>query len=284
MQFGVTMFAADFAMPVAELGRAVEEHGFESLFLPEHTHFPVKRTTVWPGGAGEVDPPPEYWHTLDPFVALGVVAAVTTRLKLGTGICLVIQRDPITLAKEVASIDHVSDGRFLFGVGVGWLREEIANHGVEPRTRWDVFGERMRVMNTIWGNDEAEYHGRYYNFDPIWSWPKPVQKPRPPILMGGDFLKAMQRVIEFADEWMPHPDRGEEPLGQRIAQFHQLSEAAGRGKLPITIFGSPIDPAVIEEYAQAGVTRCVFRLPAASSDKVLPVLERAARVASAFGS
>jgi probable F420-dependent oxidoreductase len=282
MQFGVTMFAADFAIGVVELGRAVEEHGFESLFLPEHTHIPVARTTQWPGGAS--DPPPEYSHAMDPFVALSAVAAVTTRLKLGTGICLVIQRDPIVCAKEVASLDLLSGGRFLFGVGGGWLREEIANHGTDPRTRWKLFGERIEAMSTIWANDEAEYHGKYVNFDPIWSWPKPVQKPRPPILLGGDVPAAMQRVIDYADEWMPHPNRGELPLAGRIAAFHQLSEAAGRGRLPVTIFGAPPDPATIEDYAKAGATRCVFRLPAAERDTVLPELERAAAATRQFSA
>jgi probable F420-dependent oxidoreductase len=281
MQFGVTMWAADFAMSVLEVGRAVEEHGLESLFLPEHTHIPVKRSTAWAGGPS-ADPPPEYAHGMDPFVGLAAVAAVTTRLKIGTGICLVIQREPITLAKEVASVDHLSGGRFLFGVGVGWLREEIENHGIAFRDRWDVFGERMRVMQTIWQNDEATFEGQYHRFQPIWSWPKPVQKPRPPVLMGGDFQKAMERVIEYADEWMPHPDRGEEPLAQRVAKFHEMCEQAGRGKLPITIFGAPPERAALEEYAAAGVTRCVFRLPAAGRDRVMPALEETARLAESF--
>jgi probable F420-dependent oxidoreductase len=279
MLFGVSMFPADYAIRVVDLGRAAEEHGFESLFLPEHTHIPVKRETPWSGGG---EPPREYSHTLDPFVALGAVAAVTTRIKLGTGICLVIQRDPILLAKEVASLDLVSAGRFLFGVGAGWLREEIANHGTDPRTRWTLFGERMRAMQAIWTSDEAEFHGRFVNFDPIWSWPKPVQQPRPPVLLGGDVPAAMERVIEYADEWMPHPDRGDQPLSQRIAAFRQLSEAAGRGRMPVSVYGAPADPERVAEYQAAGVSRCVFRLPAAGADQVLPALARAARVARQF--
>jgi probable F420-dependent oxidoreductase len=279
MKFGVTMFPASFAMSVAALARAAEERGFESLFVPEHTHIPVKRTTPWAGGSGgSNDPPREYSHTLDPFMVLAAAAVSTSRIKLGTGICLVIQRDPITLAKEVASIDHLSNGRFLFGVGAGWLREEIANHGTDPRTRWRLFGERMHAMQTIWTNDEAEFHGEFVNFDPIWSWPKPAQKPRPPVLLGGDFLKSMQRVIDYADEWMPHPDRGEQPLAERIAHFHELTESAGRGRLPVTIYGARPDAAAVDEYQRAGVTRCVFRLPAAASDEVLPVLDAAAAV------
>jgi probable F420-dependent oxidoreductase len=280
MLFGVCMFTAEYAISVVDLGRAAEEHGFESLFVPEHTHIPTKRVTPWAGGG---DLPREYAHTLDPFVALAAVAAVTTRIKLGTGICLVIQRDPITLAKEVASVDQLSGGRFLFGVGAGWLREEIANHGTDPRTRWRLFGERMRAMDAIWSSDAAEFHGQYVNFDPIWSWPKPVQKPRPPVLLGGDVPSSMQRVIDYADEWLPHPDRGEQPLSQRIAEFWQLSEGAGRGRLPVSVYGVRADPRLVEEYQAAGVSRCVFRLPAAAADEVLPALERAAAVTRQFG-
>jgi probable F420-dependent oxidoreductase len=279
MEFGVTMFSADFALGVVDLGRAVEEHGLESLFLPEHTHIPVSRETPWSGGG---DLPREYAHTLDPFVALSAIAAVTARIKLGTGICLVIQRDPILLAKEVASLDHLSGGRFLFGVGAGWLREEIANHGTDPRQRWGIFDERMQAMQAIWSSDEATFHGRYVSFDPIWSWPKPVQRPRPPVLLGGDYTAAIQRVIRLADEWMPHPDRGDRPLKERIAAFWQASEAAGRGRLPVTVYGSRVEPRLVEEYQAAGVSRCVFRLPAAAADEVLPALARAAAVAREF--
>jgi len=279
MQFGVTMFPADYAMSVVDLGRAVEERGFESLFLPEHMGIPVKRVTPWAGGG---DLPREYAHTLDPFVALGAVSAVTTSLKLGTGICLVIQRDPILLAKEVASLDQLSGGRFLFGVGAGWLLEEIANHGVDPHKRWGIFNERMRAMQAIWSSDEPEFHGRHVNFDPIHAWPKPIQKPRPPVLLGGDYAAAIQRVIEFGDEWMPHPDRGDQPLGQRITGFWELTEAAGRGKLPVTVFGSRTDRRLVDEYVAAGVSRCVFRLPPAGASEVLRALDAATEVARTF--
>jgi probable F420-dependent oxidoreductase len=275
MNFGVAMFPADFAMNVVEFGRAAEARGFESLFLPEHTHIPSTHETPYPGG-GEL--PPEYIHTLDPFLALSAIATTTEHIKLGTGICLVIQRDPILLAKEVASLDVLSNGRFLFGVGAGWLREEIANHGVEPRVRWRVFSERMRAMETIWSNDVASFQGRYVNFDRIWSWPKPVQKPRPPVLLGGDYSAAIDRVIEFCDEWMPHPDRTGRPIDERIAEFWQRCSEAGRGQLPVTVYGSAVDPHLIDTYAAAGVSRCVFRIPAASSEVVLPALDRAANV------
>jgi probable F420-dependent oxidoreductase len=279
MHFGVSMFATEYTITVTDLGRAAEDHGFESVFLPEHTHIPAKRETPWAGG-GEL--PREYAHTLDPFVALSAIAAVTTRIKVGTGICLVIQHDPIALAKVVASVDQLSGGRLLFGVGAGWLREEIANHGTDPRTRWRLFGERMQAMDAIWSSDAAEFHGNFVNFDPIWSWPKPVQKPRPPVLLGGDVPASMERVIKYADEWLPHPDRGDLPLRQRIAEFWELSEAAGRGRMPVSVYGASADPARVADYQAAGVSRCVFRLPAAGADEVLPALERAALVAREF--
>lgn len=274
MKFGVAMFPAEFAINVVDLGRAAEERGFESLFVPEHTHIPAARETPWPQG-GEL--PPEYSHTLDPFVALAAVSSVTSRILLGTGICLVIQRDPILLAKEVASLDLLSGGRVLFGVGAGWNREEIANHGVDPRVRWRVFGERMRAMQAIWTQEEANFSGRYVNFERIWSWPKPLQKPYPPVLMGGDFGAAIERVIEFGDEWMPHPDRGG-PLRDRISAFWSQCDSAGRPQLPVTVYGVPSDPHTIDEYRSAGVARCVFRIPAATADVVLPALDRAAEV------
>jgi probable F420-dependent oxidoreductase len=277
MLFGVSMFPADFAMDVATLARAAEERGFESLFVPEHTHIPVKRETPWAGGG---EPPREYSHTLDPFIVLAAAAATTTRIKLGTGICLVVQRDPIVLAKEVASLDHLSHGRFLFGVGAGWLREEIANHGTDPRTRWKLFGERMRAMEAIWSSDEASFDGQFVKFPKIWSWPKPVQKPRPPVLLGGDVPRAMERVVDYADEWMPHPDRGPLPLANRIADFHAFCEARGRGRLPVTVYGAPADARAVEEYVHAGVSRCVFRLPAADADTVLPALDKTAALIS----
>ena len=281
MQFGVCMFPADFAMDPVELGRAAEERGFESLFFPEHTHIPVKRETPWPQGDKL---PSEYARIMDPFIALAAVASVTSRIKLGTGICLVIQHDPIVLAKEVASIDQVSHGRFLFGVGAGWLREEIANHGVDPRKRWRVFDERMQAMQTIWSSDEASFHGSFVNFDAIWSWPKPVQQPHPPLLMGGDYGAAMDRVVQYADEWMPHPERGEAPLKERVVEFWQRCESAGRPRLPVTVYGSAVDARRVEEYERSGVTRCVFRLPPAAAGEVLPVLDKAAALARDYSN
>jgi probable F420-dependent oxidoreductase len=182
MKFGVMLFPTDYSIGAAEIARAAEDLGFESLWFPEHTHIP-RDHTPWPGGP---ELPRHYSHSLDPFVGLAAATAVTTGLRLGTGICLVIQRDPITLAKEIASLDHLSNGRFLFGIGAGWNREEIENHGTNPKLRWRVLRERVLAMKEIWSRDEAEFHGEFVDFDPIWSWPKPIQKPHPPILMGGD--------------------------------------------------------------------------------------------------
>src|SRR5215468_5702378 len=203
MHFGVMMFATDYAIRIEELAREAEARGFESLWLPEHTHIPAspaRRRTPWPGGPELAK---EYWHTNDPFVALATAAAVTLTLKVATGICLLIQRDPITTAKEVASLDFLSNGRFLFGIGGGWNAEEMENHGTAFKTRWSLLGERVLAMKEIWTKEEAEYHGRFVNFDPIWSYPKPVQKPHPPVLMGGYGPTTFDRVIRFCDGWLP---------------------------------------------------------------------------------
>lgn len=279
MKFGVVMFPTDYSIGPAELARAVEERGFESLFFPEHTHIPTNRRTPWPGGA---ELPRDYSHTLDPFVALGAAAAVTQSLRIGTGVCLVIERDPITLAKEVASLDFLSGGRFLFGIGAGWNEEEMENHGTEPAQRWKILRERVLAMKAIWTEDEAEFHGRFVNFDPIWSWPKPVQKPHPPIVVGGDGPHALRRVVEYGDEWMPIPGRSETPLSQRIVELNRLAAEAGRGPIPVSIYGTLPQAQVIEGYAEAGVERCIFWLPSSPAEEALPFLDRWAELAKSF--
>jgi probable F420-dependent oxidoreductase len=271
MKFGVAMFPTDYAISVVELGRAVEERGFESLWFPEHTHIPSSRRTPYPGG-GEL--PREYSHTLDPFAALSAVAAVTTTLKLATGICLVIERDTILLAKEVATVDHISGGRFLFGIGGGWNLEEMENHGTDPERRWKLLREQIAALKLIWSEDEAEYHGRYVNFDKIWSWPKPVQQPHPPIIVGGDGPHTLQRVVEYGDEWMPIGRPGGAPLPEKIGRLNEMAKARGRGPIPVSIFGVRPDPAAIERLHEAGVTRCIFSLPPAPAETVLPLLDR----------
>lgn len=279
MKFGIAFFPTDYAIDVIELARVCEDLGFESLFFPEHTHIPTSRKTAWPGGA---ELPMEYSHTLDPFVAAGAALAATKQLKVGTGICLVIERDPITLAKEVASVDFLSGGRFLFGIGGGWNLEEMENHGTRPTLRWKILRERVLAMKEIWTKDAAEYHGDFVDFDPIWSWPKPVQKPHPPILVGGDGPRTLERVIEYGDEWMPIPGRNAQPLDSRIAELQSMARAAGRGEIPVSLFGLPSDPAIIDGYEKMGVHRGCFRLPSVASDEAIPRLKRYAETMGAL--
>ncbi|MFQ5898450.1 MAG: LLM class F420-dependent oxidoreductase [Candidatus Methylomirabilia bacterium] len=282
MKLGVSMFNTDYAIRIDELARAVEERGFESLWIPEHTHIPKSRRSPWPGGPNL---PKEYWHTCDPFVALGVAAAATSRLKIATGICLVIQRDPITLAKEVASLDFLSNGRFIFGIGGGWNAEEMENHGTDFRKRWQVLRERVLAMKEIWAKDEPEFHGQFVNFDPIWSYPKPVQKPHPPILLGVNVPKARQMVAEYCDGWLPLVARaGDLPAG--IADLRRRAEQAGRdpNSVTVSIYGAKPEEGAVREYEKAGVERAVFALPSADSDTVLPLLDRYAKLIKLFKS
>jgi probable F420-dependent oxidoreductase len=276
VKYGVSIFPTDYAIRPDELAVMLEERGFESVWFPEHTHIPASRITPYPGGT---ELPMEYSHTYDPFVALTAAAMVTKQLRLGTGICLVVERDPITTAKEVASVDMLSNGRFLFGIGGGWNVEEMANHGTEFKTRWRLLRERVMAMKRIWIDDEAEYHGRFVNFDKVWSWPKPVQKPHPPILMGGDGATTFQRVIEFCDGWMPI-NRGRAEAGSglidKIGALRAQSKAAGRDPdtISISIFGARPDPETIGRLENAGVERVIFGLPPAPREQVESVLER----------
>jgi probable F420-dependent oxidoreductase len=279
MKFGITMFPAHYAIPVDELARAVQDHGFETLLFPEHTHIPVARKSPWPGGP---ELPKQYYHTLDPFFCLGAAAAVTSTLRIGTGICLVIQRDPITLAKEVASVDFFSGGRFVFGIGFGWNLEEIENHGVDPKSRFGLMRERIAAMKAIWANDEAEFHGQYVDFDPIFSWPKPIQKPNPPIWVGGNGANVLKRVVTYGDEWMPNLRPGP-AIETRIGELQELAKQAGRDPIPVTVFGPAPTPEVIENYEAAGVSRIILSLPAAPADEVLPRLAKYAELAKQYG-
>jgi probable F420-dependent oxidoreductase len=276
MKFGLQMFPTDYSISAPELAKAAEDLGFESLFFPEHTHIPTSRRTPWPGGAPL---PMEYSHTLDPFVAAAAGFAVTKNLKIGTGVCLVMERDPITLAKEVASVDFLSGGRFLFGIGGGWNEEEMENHGTKPSLRWKILRERVLAMKEIWTKDEAEFHGQFVDFEPIWSWPKPAAKPHPPILMGGAGPRTLDRVMDYADEWMPIGGRSGAVLGQMIADLQGRAKAAGRGPIPVSVFGVPPNKEVIENYASMGVTRCIFGIRPEPAEKVLPALQRYAEVA-----
>lgn len=271
MHFGLMMFPTDYAIRVDELARAAEARGFESLWLPEHTHIPASRRTPWPGGA---ELPTEYWHTHDPFVALATAAAVTQKLKVATGICLIIERDPIITAKEVASLDFLSNGRFLFGIGGGWNAEEMENHGTEFKTRWKLMRERVEAMKKIWTEDAPEYHGEFVNFDPILSWPKPVQQPHPPILLGGHTPFVLQRVVEFCDGWMPIGIRAANII-ENMKDLRRRAEKAGRDpkSISVTVFGTAADGETVRQYREAGVERAIFGLPPADRDTVLPLMD-----------
>jgi len=272
MHFGIAMFATEYAISPSELASEIEQRGFESIWFPEHTHIPASRRTPWPGG-GEL--PREYWHTYDSFIALTAAASATTRLRLGTGVCLVIERDPIVTAKEVATLDRLSNGRVIFGIGGGWNAEEMGNHGTDFKLRWRVLRERTLAMKQIWTEDEAEFHGEFVNFDPIWSFPKPVQKPHPPILMGGDGPTTFDRVIEFCDGWMPIGFRLVN-VEEKIAALRRRAEEADRdpSSISVTIFGAKPERKALEDLERAGVERAIFYVPSDGRDKVLPVLDR----------
>ncbi|MFB6601973.1 LLM class F420-dependent oxidoreductase [Streptomyces noursei] len=273
MRFGVSTFLTDRGTAPTALARAVEERGLDSLFVAEHTHIPVARRTPYPRG-GEL--PEIYYRTLDPFVALAAAAAVTDRILLGTGIALVVQRDPITTAKEVASLDLVSGGRAVFGIGVGWNEEEMANHGTDPRTRGRLVDERLRAIRELWTQEKAEFHGEFVDFDPVYSWPKPVQRPHPPIYVGGG-EGAFPRVAALGDAWLANGV----PPGQLGPQIARMRNTAGRD-VPVTVYGVPADPAVIEEYARLDVERLLFSLPTVPEAETLTHLDRFAKVAGRF--
>ena len=250
MDIGVAVFPTQYTMDPASLGRLAEERGYESLLFPEHTHIPASRATPSPGG-GQL--PPKYARTYDLFVALTAAAVATTRLRVGSGICLVIERDPIVTAKEAASVDHLSGGRLEFGVGAGWNREEMANHGTDPARRMAVLRERVEAMTAIWTQDEASYHGEHVNFDRIWSWPKPAQRPRPPVLVGGSGPTVLDRVLAFGDAWFPNYARD--------GVLERAAELQARAERPIDLMamGIPADPRELERYARAGFRRVVGR-------------------------
>ena len=265
MDLGIAIFATDYTIDPGRLARLVEERGFSSLFVPEHTHIPVSRETPWPGGS---DLPKHYSHTLDPFIALAVAAAATERITLGVGVCLVIERDPIVTAKEVATLDHLSGGRFEFGVGAGWNLEEMRNHGTDPGRRFGLMRERVEAMKEIWTKDEAEYHGKHVDFDPIWSWPKPVQKPHPPVLVGGGGEKVLNRVLAYGDGWIPNRVESVESLKGRIDELQRRAGEAGRDHIPVTFFGAKPEQRAVERLGEAGVGRCLFYLDPQQPDAV----------------
>jgi probable F420-dependent oxidoreductase len=276
VHYAVSGFITEYTLPPGELASMLEQRGFESLWVPEHTHIPSSRRSRWPGGD---ELPSDYWHAYDPFIALTAAAAATTTLKLGTGVCLVIEHDPIVLAKTVATLDRISGGRFIFGIGGGWNAEEMENHGTSFKTRWRLLRERVLAMKTIWTEDEAEFHGDYVDFDKIRANPKPVQNPHPPIFMGGDGPSTFDRVVEFCDGWMPIGGRREGPtLAEKITALRRRFEAAGRDPdaLQISSFGASPERDVVDRLAAAGVDRVIFGLPTAGREVVEPMLDQMA--------
>ena len=272
MEFGIGYFPTHDGVGPGALAQMVEERGFESLFFAEHTHIPAVRATPWPGG----EMPRKYWHTYDLFVALTAAAAATSRLRVGSGICQITQRDPIITAKETASIDHLSGGRFEFGVGAGWNREEMENHGTDPRTRMRVFKERIEAVKEIWTSPEASYEGKYVSFDRIWSYPKPVQRPHPPILVGGLGPTVLNYVLEFADAWFAvyRPD----------VIFDLAAELRARAErhIDFQLIGAPADPQALEKLAEAGWTRVIHWLPSTPLSQLEPELVEWERAIAQF--
>ena len=271
MEFGASIFFTDYSITPAEFGVALEERGFDSLWAAEHSHIPVPRQTPPPGG-GELHK--RYYDVMDPFVTLTAAAGATKRLKLATGICLVIQRDTIQTAKLVASIDQVSGGRFLFGIGCGWNREEIENHGTAFDTRMHKMREQIEAMKAIWTQSKPEYHGDIVKFDTLMTWPKPVQKPHPPVILGGAFPWAARRAVRYGDGWYPNASSGNPD--EYMPAFRKMAEAAGRdpASLPVTIGGAPDDLDKLKHFRDLGAARVNVTLMSEKRDQLLPILDR----------
>ncbi|MBL6077580.1 LLM class F420-dependent oxidoreductase [Belnapia sp. T18] len=274
MRTGVFYFPTEYGIETGELARALEERGFDSLFLCEHTHIPVSRRSPFPGG-GEL--PKRYKHTHDPFVALSFAAAATKTLLLGTGVCLVPQRDPIITAKSVASLDRLSGGRFLFGVGGGWNVEEMENHGARYPTRFRLMEERIRAMQALWTEEEASFHGEFVDFDPVWCYPKPVQRPHPPVLLGGETDYTLKRVAAFCQGWFPRAGGDFDPKVAR-ERLRRVAEGAGRdpASLSITVFRAPPEAGKLAAYGEAGIERVLLEVPDLDRDGILRRLDELA--------
>ncbi|WP_421997506.1 LLM class F420-dependent oxidoreductase [Reyranella sp.] len=273
MKIGAVMFFTMESMQPGPLGQALEARGFESLWVPEHTHIPSSLSSAYPASGGLVR---AYYELMDPFLALNTAANATTRLRVGTGIALVIQRDPIVTAKMVSTIDQLSGGRFLFGVGNGWNREEVENHGTAFESRHKLARERIEAMKAIWTADEPEYHGEFVDFDRMKQWPKPFQKPHPPIIVGGAFPYAARRAVRYGDGWIPRDDWLDRDGIEILDKFRAMAREAGRDPagLPITTFRVPPDLDRLKRYRELGIDRVVFSLPAEKEDKLLPILDQ----------
>jgi probable F420-dependent oxidoreductase len=275
MHFGASMFFTDYSMPPAALAIALEERGFESIWAAEHSHIPLSRRTPFAGGG---DLPKHYYDAMDPFVVLTAAAMATKTLKIGTGVCLVNQRDPILTAKLVASIDQVSGGRFIFGIGNGWNQDEMENHGTVFTTRHKLVRERVEAMKTIWTQSKAEYHGEFVNFDPMMTWPKPVQKPHPPILVGGAFPYAARRAVRYGDGWFPLAGRAGQTgdIFEVVPKFRAMLKEAGRdpASCPVSLSSAPDDLDTLKRYRDLGIVRANVSLAAATADEALPILDK----------
>ena len=275
MNYGVAIFFTDYSIGPTEIGTALEERGFESLWAPEHSHIPLTRKSAYPQG-GEL--PKKYYDVMDPFVTLSAAAAATSKLKVGTGICLVVQRDPIQTAKSVASLDQVSRGRFLFGIGAGWNEDEMADHGTTDfKGRFKLMEERVRAMRTIWTQAKPEFNGAHVKFGPMMSWPKPVQKPLP-VIVGGMYPHGARRAVAFGDGWMPHatrPEYGASDVLAHLGAFREMAKSAGRDpeSIPITTFGTAAKPDVLQRYRDAGIGRVVFSIGSEDRDRTLATLD-----------
>ncbi|MEM7404897.1 MAG: LLM class F420-dependent oxidoreductase [Pseudomonadota bacterium] len=276
MHIGVDIFLTDYSISPTELATTLEERGFESVWLPEHSHIPLSRESPWPGGA---DLPKRYYDTMDPMVAMGAMASVTSSLKLATGICLVVQRDPIHLAKETATVDRLSNGRLILGVGAGWNAEEMADHGTHFKTRFKLMRERIEALKIIWTESKPEYHGEFVDFPPMMQWPKPVQKPHPPILVGGGYPYGARRAAEYGDGWMPLGARGWD-VAETLPRFRQMVAEADRNPddVPISVFGVPAERDAVQRFRDAGVERVTLSLPSDSRDAALAQLDKIAAV------
>lgn len=271
MKFGVFYFPTDYGIQVPELAVELENRNIESLFVCEHTHIPTSRKSPFPGG-GEL--PKKYIHTHDPFIALSFAAALTKKLRLGTGICLVPQHDPIVLAKVIASLDMMSGGRFEFGIGGGWNVDEMNNHGVEYKTRFKQMREHTEAIKAIWTQDEASYHGEFVNFDPIWSYPKPTQKPHPPILLGGETDYTLKRIVEYCDGWIPRGNMDFDPKVS-LKRLHDMADKHGRDpkELSTTLFRGPTTKEALDACREAGVDRVLYEVPDGTRDEALKALD-----------
>ena len=282
MQIGAAMFFTDYSMAPTELGRALEERGFESLWAPEHSHIPLSRKSPFPSG-GEL--PKQYYDAMDPFVMLSAAAAATKKLKLGTGVCLVIQRDTIQTAKTVASLDQVSGGRFLFGIGGGWNQDEMEDHGTIYATRFKKMREQIEAMREIWTKSKPEYHGETVDFPPMMTWPKPVQNPLP-VIVGGVFPHGARRALRYGNGWIPHSRRPQyEDVTDFLPQFRQMAAEAGRdpAEVPVTVWGAPENADRLQRYRDQAVARVVVSLPSEPAAKTLPRLDRWAELIRHIG-